>query len=131
MNIPRNILYTKDHEWARIEGEIAYVGITDYAVHSLGDITFVELPKIGQVLKQSSSCATVESVKAASDVYAPLSGKVVAVNAQLVINPELINQSAYEQGYFFSMEFSNETEKANLMDAAGYQKYVEGILNHQ
>lgn len=127
MNIPKNIFYTKDHEWVRIEGKLAYVGITDYAQHSLGDITFVQLPKVGEMLKQSSYCATVESVKAASDVYAPLSGKVLAQNTQLVTNPELINQSAYEKGYFFSMEFSNETEKTNLMDGAGYQKYVEGI----
>ena len=127
MNIPKNLFYTEDHEWARIEGKTAYVGITDYAQHSLGDITFVELPKINEALKQASHCATVESVKAASDVYAPLSGKVLAVNTQLAANPELINQSAYEKGYFFSMEFSNETEKAALMDAAGYQKYVEGI----
>jgi glycine cleavage system H protein len=127
MNMPKDIFFTKDHEWARIEGKIAYVGITDYAAHSLGDITFVQLPKIGEALKQAAYCATVESVKAASDVYAPLSGKVVAVNTQLATNPELINQSAYEKGYFFSMEFSNEAEKANLMDAAGYQKYVEGL----
>jgi glycine cleavage system H protein len=127
MDIPKNIFYTKDHEWARIEGRIAYVGITDYAQHSLGDITFVELPKVGELLKQSAYCATVESVKAASDVYAPLSGKVVAVNTQLATNPELINQSAYEKGYFYSVEFSNEAEKAKLMDATGYQKYIEGI----
>ncbi|PIQ87823.1 MAG: glycine cleavage system protein H [Candidatus Omnitrophica bacterium CG11_big_fil_rev_8_21_14_0_20_43_6] len=127
MNVPENIFYTKDHEWARIDGKIAYVGITDYAAHSLGDITFVELPKIGETLKQAAYCATVESVKAASDVYAPLSGKVVAQNSWLVTNPELINQSAYEQGYFFSMEFSNEAEKAKLMDAASYRKYVEGL----
>ncbi len=127
MNIPKNLFYTKDHEWARIEGEIAYMGITDYAAHSLGDITFVGLPKIGESLKQAAYCATVESVKAASDVYAPLSGKVLAVNTQLVTHPELINQSAYEQGYFFSIEFSNPAEKANLMDASTYQKYVEGI----
>jgi glycine cleavage system H protein len=127
MNIPKNIFYTKDHEWARIEGKLAYVGITDYAQHSLGDITFVQLPKAGEMLKQSSYCATVESVKAASDVYVPLSGKVVAQNTELVTHPELINQSAYEKGYFFSMEFSNEAEKANLMDAAAYQKYVEGL----
>ncbi len=127
MNIPKNLLYTKDHEWARIEGKIAYVGITDYAAHSLGDITFVELPKIGESLKQSAYCATVESVKAASDVYAPLSGKAVEVNTQLSAHPELINQSPYEQGYFFSMEFSNEAEKVNLMDASSYQKYAEGL----
>jgi glycine cleavage system H protein len=127
MNIPGNLFYTKDHEWARLEGKIAYVGITDYAVHSLGDITFVELPKIGETLKQAAYCATVESVKAASDVYAPLSGKVVEVNTQLSAHPELINQSPYEQGYFFSMEFSGQAEKASLMDAANYQKYVEGL----
>ena len=127
MNIPSNLFYTKDHEWARIEDKIAYVGITDYAAHALGDITFVELPKINETLKQASHCATVESVKAASDVYAPLSGKVLTVNTQLATNPELINQSAYEQGYFFSMEFSNAAEKAALMDAASYQKYIEGL----
>ncbi len=127
MNIPKNILYTKEHEWARIEGKVAFVGITDYAQHSLGDITFVELPKVGEILKQSAYCATVESVKAASDVYAPLSGKVVAVNTQLATHPELINQSAYEAGYFYSVEFLNQAEQSNLMDAASYQKYVEGI----
>jgi len=127
MNIPNNLFYTKDHEWARIEGKIAYVGITDYAQHSLGDITFVGLPKAGEVIQQAAYCATVESVKAASDVYAPLSGKVMAQNSQLVANPELINQSPYEQGYFFSMEFTNQAEKAKLMDAVGYQKYVEGL----
>jgi len=127
MNIPGNLFYTKDHEWARMEGKIAYIGITDYAAHSLGDITFVELPKKDEQLEQSKHCATVESVKAASDVYAPLSGKVLTVNTQLVTNPELINQSPYEKGYFFSMEFSKETEKAKLMDALSYQKYLEGI----
>ncbi|MDP3042736.1 MAG: glycine cleavage system protein GcvH [Candidatus Omnitrophota bacterium] len=127
MNIPKNLFYTKDHEWARIEGKVAYIGITDYAAHSLGDITFVQLPKIGELLKQSAYCATVESVKAASDVYVPLSGKVLSVNTQLATNPELINQSAYEQGYFFSMEFSDAAEKAKLMDSASYQQYVEGL----
>ena len=127
MNVPKDILYTKDHEWVRIEGKIAYVGITDYAQHSLGDITFVELPKINDLLKQTGHCATVESVKAASDVYAPLSGKVLTVNTQLAANPELINQSAHEKGYFFTMEFSNEAEKAKLMDAASYEQYIEGL----
>ena len=127
MNIPKNLFYTKDHEWARIEGKTAYVGITDYAAHALGDITFVELPKVNELLKQSGHCATVESVKAASDVYAPLSGKVLTVNTQLASNPELINQASYEQGYFFTMEFSTEAEKAKLMDAASYQKYIEEI----
>jgi glycine cleavage system H protein len=127
MDIPKNIFYTKDHEWVRIEDRVAYVGITDYAQQALGDITFAGLPKVGELLKQAGYCATVESVKAASDVYTPLSGKVIAVNAQLAENPGLINQSAYEKGYFFSMELSNEAERSSLMDAAAYQKYVEGL----
>lgn len=127
MNIPKDLFYTKDHEWARIEGKTAYIGISDYAQSSLGDITFIELPKIGDELKQSAYCATVESVKAASEVYAPLSGKVSSINTQLAAHPELINQSPYKEGYFFSMEILNEDEKVNLMDAASYERYVEGI----
>jgi len=127
MNIPKNLFYTKDHEWARVEGKTAYVGITDYAQHSLGDITFVELPKIGEELKQSGYCAAVESVKSASEIYAPLSGKVLSVNTQLAAHPELINQAAYEKGYFFSLQIANEAEKANLMDALAYERYAAGL----
>ena len=127
MNIPKDLLYTKDHEWVRIEAKTADVGITDYAQESLGDITFVELPKKGEVLEQAKHCATVESVKAASEVYAPLSGEVLSLNAELAAHPESINQSPYEKGYFFTIKLLNEVEKANLMDAASYQKYIEGL----
>lgn len=127
MNIPKNLFYTKDHEWVRIEGKNAYVGITDYAQSSLGDITFVELPKKNELLEQTKHCATVESVKTASEVYSPLSGKVSSVNAELAAHPELVNQSPYEKGYFFLMQISNETEKLNLMNASSYQSYLEGI----
>ncbi|MFA5062941.1 MAG: glycine cleavage system protein GcvH [Candidatus Omnitrophota bacterium] len=127
MNIPQNLFYTKDHEWARIEGKTAYVGITDYAQESLGDITFVQLPKAGDTLRQSEFCATVESVKAASDVYSPFSGKVLSVNQEPCEHPELINESPYEKGYFFIMELSSEAEKAKLMDAQSYRSYVEGL----
>ncbi len=127
MNIPQELYYTKDHEWARVEGKKAYVGITDYAQHSLGDITFVDLPKKSLALKQSAYCATVESVKAASDVYAPFSGEVLSINEALSAHPELVNQSPYDTGYFFVMEISDETEKKNLMDAAAYERYLEGI----
>ncbi len=127
MNIPSNLFYTKEHEWARLEGKTAYIGITDYAQSSLGDITFIELPKQNEVLVQAKHCATVESVKAASEVYAPLSGKVLAVNAELANHPELVNQSPYEKGYFFSMEINNRGEELNLMNASSYQSYVEGI----
>jgi len=127
MNIPKNLFYTKDHEWARIEGKTAYIGITDYAQSALGDITFAQLPKPGDTVKQSEFCATVESVKAASDVYAPFSGKVLSINQELSAHPELVNQSPYEKGYFFAVELTSEAEKANLMDAVKYQSYVEGL----
>jgi len=127
MNIPAGLFYTKDHEWAKIDGKTAYVGITEYAQHSLGDITFVELPKPGENVKQSAFCATVESVKAASEVYAPLSGKVLTVNNELAQHPELVNQSPYEKGYFFAIEIANDSEKASLMDQKAYQTYLESI----
>ena len=127
MNIPKGLLYTKDHEWARIEGKTARIGITDFAQVALGDITFVELPKEKKTVKQFEQCATVESVKAASDVFAPLSGEVVSVNPELANHPELVNQSPYELGYFFIMEISNELEKKNLMDENAYARYVEGL----
>ena len=127
MNIPKDLFYTKDHEWARLSGKTAHVGITDHAQSSLGDITFVGLPKKGEVVKKALSCATVESVKAASDVYAPFSGKVVASNGELSAHPELVNKSPYEKGYFFTMEISDESEKGGLMDAKAYASYLEGI----
>ncbi len=127
MNAPKDLLYTKDHEWARLEGKKAYIGITDYAQAALGDVTFAGLPKKGDTVKQSDPCATVESVKAASDVYAPLSGKVIALNENLAQHPELINKSPYQEGYFFVMEISDGSGKEKLMDAAAYETYVEGI----
>jgi len=127
MNIPKDLLYTKDHEWARLEGKTAYIGITDYAQAALGDITYAGLPKKGDVLKKSDTCATVESVKAASDVYAPFSGKVSALNENLGVHPELINKSPYKDGYFFVMDISDESERSKLMDAKAYEAYVEGI----
>jgi glycine cleavage system H protein len=127
MNVPDNLLYTKDHEWARIEGPNAVIGITDYAQHSLGDITFVELPKIDTKAQQSKFLATVESVKAASDIYAPFSGKVVKVNDSLSTAPELINQSCYDKGWIAVVALGDVKEKANLMSAADYTKYLEGL----
>ena len=127
MNIPEKLFYTKDHEWARVDGKKAYVGITDHAQTALGDITFVDPPKSGQSLKQGAFCATVESVKAASDVYSPFSGTVLEVNQELSAHPEMVNRSPYEKGYIFLMELSDEKEKANLMDAAAYAGYIEGL----
>ncbi len=127
MDIRENLLYTKEHEWVKIEGKKAIIGISDYAQHSLGDITFIDLPKVAAKVDQFKFCATVESVKAASDVFSPLSGTVLSVNSELSTHPELVNQYPYEKGFFFSIEIKDEAEKKNLMTAQDYKKYVEGL----
>lgn len=127
MQTPDDLLYTKEHEWVSIKGTTATIGISDYAQGHLGDITFVDVPKAGTAVTQFKQCATVESVKAASDVYAPVSGKVVKANGELAVHPELVNQSPYEKGYFAVIEITNEKEAANLMKAAEYKTYVEGL----
>ncbi|MEI6831786.1 MAG: glycine cleavage system protein GcvH [Candidatus Omnitrophota bacterium] len=127
MLIPDNLFYTKDHEWAKIEGDSAIIGITDFAQSSLGDITFIDLPKLGAKVKQSEWCATVESVKAASDVYAPLTGEVVKVNAELTNHPELVNKSAYELGWFAMIKIADLAEKNKLMTSDQYKTYIQGL----
>lgn len=127
MDIPSKLLYTKDHEWAELSGKEAIVGITDHAQHSLGDITFVDLPKIGKAVKKGDQFAVVESVKAASDVYAPLSGEIVKVNDALTGAPETINKSPYKDGWFVVIKIADELEKNDLMGDAKYKEYVEGL----
>jgi glycine cleavage system H protein len=127
MNVPDNLLYTKDHEWAKIEGNNATIGITDYAQHALGDITFVDVPKVGSKVMQSKWCATVESVKAASDVYAPMTGEVMKANAELANHPELVNKSAYESGWFAEVKIADLSEKSKLMTSVQYKEYVQGL----
>lgn len=127
MQIPDKLLYTKEHEWAKIDGKTATIGITDFAQGSLGDITFVDLPKAGSMVEQFKQCATVESVKAASDVYAPVSGKVVSINTELAAHPELINQSPYEKGYFAVIEMTSNIEATRLIPASEYKEYVESL----
>lgn len=127
MQVPEDLLYTKEHEWVRISGKTATVGITDHAQEALGDITFVDLPKIGSSAEQFKQYATVESVKAASDVYAPVSGKVVKVNEELTSHPELINKSPYDKGYFAVIETAGNAAAGDLMSAADYKKYLESI----
>jgi glycine cleavage system H protein len=124
MNIPQNLKYTKTHEWIRIEGNKAIVGITDFAQHEITDIVHVELPEIGRTVEKDSPAAVIESVKSAFDIYAPVSGKVVAVNDNVLSNPELVNQSPYEQGYLFTIELSDKTELNGLLDAQAYQRIV-------
>ncbi|MCL4705391.1 glycine cleavage system protein GcvH [bacterium] len=122
MNIPANLLYTKEHEWVKIEGEVATIGITDYAQGQLGDIVFVELPALGAETKQMQPFGTIEAVKAVSDLFAPLSGTVVEVNAALADKPESINQDCYGAGWLIKLKISNAGEKQALLSAADYEK---------
>jgi len=128
MNIPENLLYSKEHEWAKLEGSQATIGISDYAQEHLGDITFVELPKIDSRVEQFKEMATIESVKAASDIFAPFSGKIVKVNEEIVNAPESINKSPYEQGWFVVIEIENDEEKNNLMSSAQYKEFCEKLV---
>ena len=121
------VRYTKDHEWVRIEGTTAVVGITDFAQGQLGDIVFVEVPAAGKDLTAGGEAAVVESVKAASEVYAPLSGKVVEGNAALPDAPETVNQDPHGKGWFFKMTLSNPAEVSGLMDQAAYDKFVADL----
>ena len=125
MNIPENLRYTKTHEWAKIEGSTALVGITDYAQGELGDIVFVELPSAGTTVTQFESCASIEAVKAVSDLYAPLSGSVLEVNNELAGNPTLINQDPYAKGWILKIQLSSQSEIEGLMLPAEYKKLVE------
>ena len=119
--------FTKDHEWVAIDGDTATVGITDYAQGQLGDITFVELPAEGATLGKGDSVSVVDSVKAASDVYSPVSGTVRGVNAALADQPELVNSAAEGDGWLWRMTLSDTAELDALMDEAAYRKYVAGL----
>lgn len=119
--------YTKEHEWVRIDGDTAVVGITDYAQQQLGDVVYVELPAVGKSLKKGDEAAVVESVKAASEIYAPLSGTVAAVNEALTGNPALVNRAATGDGWFLKLKVADKGELASLMDEAAYKKHLEGI----
>lgn len=119
--------FSKDHEWIEIDGDTGTVGITDYAQSQLGDITFVELPAVGQAVKQGDSVAVVDSVKAASDVYTPVSGTVTDVNAALEGEPELVNTDADAGGWLFRVTLSDAGELAGLLDKAAYDDYVAGL----
>jgi len=125
--IPQDLRYTNDHEWVRIEGDEAVVGITDYAQAELGDITFVELPDKGKQISKGAGAATVESVKAASDIYSPVSGDIIEVNNGLENSPEMINQSPYETGWVFRVKVLDSEELNGLMDAASYEKYLDTL----
>lgn len=118
MKTPDNLLYSKSHEWADIDGDTAVVGITDYAQELLGDITFVELPAVGDTIAAGTEMGSIESVKAASELYAPVSGEVIAVNESLEDSPEKVNESAYEAGWLLKVRISDEPK--NLLSATEY-----------
>jgi glycine cleavage system H protein len=122
-----NLLFTKEHEWVRMEGDTAVVGITDYAQHELGDVVYVELPALGKELKKGDPAANIESVKAVSDVFAPLSGTITAVSAKLGSNPELVNQEPYGEGLLFKMKLTKMDELKELLDQKKYEEYLQGI----
>src|SRR5476651_1101606 len=117
-------LFTPDHEWLRIEGDVATIGVTDYAQSQLGDVVFVELPKVGRSLKKAEAAAVVESVKAASDVYAPISGEVLEVNEALATEPALVNSDAGGTAWFFKMKIADKSELGGLMDEAAYKAHT-------
>lgn len=126
MHVPDDLLYTKEHEWVKFEGGgRARVGITDHAQHELGDITFADLPAVGKKVTQGGELMVIESVKAASDVYAPVGGVVVEVNATLADKPEVINKDPYGAGWLCVLAEVDEAEKANLMSAAEYRAMLE------
>jgi len=122
--VPADLRYAKSHEWVRVEGDVATIGITDHAQHELTDVVFVELPAAGRKVAAGEACAVVESVKTASDIYAPVGGEVIEVNPALVDNPGLVNTAPYTGGYFFKVRLANPAEVSALMDAAAYAAQV-------
>jgi len=123
--IPQDRKYTKAHEWVKIDGETATIGITEHAQEELGDITFVELPDVEEKYEQGADCAEIESVKAASDVYMPVSGVIAAVNEELEDAPEKINESPYEKGWIFQIKDFDQSQLDNLLDSEAYSKLLE------
>jgi len=119
--------YSRDHEWVRLDGDVAVIGITDYAQEQLGDVVYVELPEVGKSLAKGAEAAVVESVKAASEVFAPIAGEVVAVNDALADEPALVNQSPEDAGWFLKLKAGDKSEVEGLMDADAYKAFLETI----
>ncbi|HLP15891.1 MAG TPA: glycine cleavage system protein GcvH [Bacteroidota bacterium] len=124
MNLPENILYTKDHEWIHVEDGIGVVGITDYAQGELGDIVFVEVPPIGRKVDAGQVFGTVEAVKAVSDLYSPVTGEIVEVNKEIQDTPELVNKEPYERGWMIKVKLDNPAETGALLDTAAYKNLI-------
>ena len=121
----KGLLFTKDHEWVRVQGKVVVVGITDYAQDELGDVVFVDLPSVGDQVEEGEGFAVVESVKAVSDIYAPVSGTIVKVNTELEDSPELINESPYDQGWIVEIELAEGTQLDDLMSEEEYEAFIK------
>ena len=120
--VPSDLRYTKDHEWVRVEGDTATIGVTDFAASQLGDVVFVDLPVVGRTVDQFATFGVVESVKAVSDLYAPVSGEVADVNGALASNPELVNSDPFGEGWMIKVEIGDAAQVGELLDAAAYEK---------
>ena len=125
-NVPKDLKYAKSHEWVRASGEIATIGITDHAQHELTDVVFVELPDVGRKVKAGEACAVVESVKTASDIYAPVSGEITEVNKNVVEDPALVNSDPYSAAWFFKIKLADPAELNSLLDPEQYKKQISG-----
>lgn len=121
---PAGLLFSKDHEWVKLDGDVATIGISDYAQSSLGDIVYVELPRVGATLTQFAGIGVVESVKAVSDIFTPLGGEVLEINPALEADPALVNREPFEGGWFYKLKLGDDAEKSNLMSGADYDKLI-------
>ena len=126
MNVPANLKYTKDHEWLKIEGEHAFVGITDFAQHELGDIVFIEVETVGEILDKHEAFGTIEAVKTVSDMFMPVGGEVLEFNEALTTTPELINKDPYTEGWVVKIKITNSDEVAELLSPEQYQAQIQG-----
>ena len=126
MNFPDDLRYTQEHEWVRVDGTSARVGITDYAQDALGDVVYVDLPQVGTAVAAMASCCEVESTKSVSEIFSPVSGTITEVNSDLSDTPQMINEDPYGKGWIFAVEISDAAEVDSLMDAAAYQTFLEG-----
>ena len=124
MNIPTNLKYTKDHEWIRLEGDNAYIGITDYAQHELGDIVFVDVDTLDETLEAEETFGTIEAVKTSSEMFMPVGGKVIEFNEELADAPEKVNSDPYGEGWIIKVEVTNAAEMDNLLDAEAYKALI-------
>lgn len=124
-SVPNGLFYTKEHEWVLVEDNIATVGITDFAQESLGDVTYIQLPKEGESVNKNDPFGIVESVKAVSDLYSPVTGRIVEINQPLLDAPELVNQDPYSDGWMVKVELKDSSETQELMEASAYKEYIE------